>query len=101
VLNATGTGPDGVPLVGIGLSAVDCVQLLAHPDGIVIDTANLDPRLPRMKILVFAGETDEALAAQVQASAPNVWRADLAEEQALRDHGRASGPAGPDEETRP
>lgn len=101
MLNATAATHDGTPVVCIGLTAADCLHLLTHPDGIVVLPEQLEPRLPRMKILVFAGPTDEALMAQVQAHVPDVWRTDLAEQEALRDLGRAEGPPGPDEETRP
>lgn len=52
-------------LVILGLSRENCTRLLAGKP-IEVNLRELDPRLPEVTVLLFAGETEEVMAQQLE-----------------------------------
>jgi hypothetical protein len=84
-MRGTGVTHDGRPLVIVGLTAADYVELLARGaggSGLLVEVAQLDPRLPDLRIVIVAGHTDQAMGDAMQARFPEVWRLDQLDDAA-------------------
>lgn len=54
----------GQPLVILGLSGENMTRLMAD-EPILINLADLDPGLPRLRVAIVGGRTEDAIAAQL------------------------------------
>jgi hypothetical protein len=66
MIKATGGTTDGTPMIWLGLSRENTRRLHAD-EPIRIRTDHVDPRLPPLEIVLFAGETEEEMAATLKA----------------------------------
>lgn len=66
MIKAVAATGDGRTMLILGLSR-DNTRELHRGRPIPIDTETLDPRLPPMTILIFAGDTEDAMAAELHA----------------------------------
>lgn len=64
MIKAVGAKASGSTVVFLGLSRRN-TELLLEDKPMVIDLHQLDPRLPEVEIVLFAGETEEELASQL------------------------------------
>jgi len=62
MIKATGGTKDGVPLLLLGLSREN-TRRLHDNQPIRVRVDHLDPRLPPLEIVLFAGETEEEMMA--------------------------------------
>lgn len=78
MLRGSGITNEGRPVVIVGLTTADCIQLLTGggTGALRIDVAAMDPRLPDLQIVVVAGETEQAIGDALERRFPSVWRLD-------------------------
>lgn len=69
MIKASGGGADGVPFLLLGLSAENCRRLIAGQP-IVVRADHVDPRLPRINVILVGGETEDAIAAELRQHVP-------------------------------
>ena len=71
MIKATGATADGTPLLVLGLSAENTRRLHAGQP-ISVRADHVDPRLPALEVLLVAGDTEGAIAAEFRAAFPGV-----------------------------
>jgi hypothetical protein len=69
MIKATGGTTDGTPMIWLGLSRENTRRLHADQP-IRIRADQVDPRLPALEIVLFAGETEDEMAAALDAIRP-------------------------------
>lgn len=60
---------EGRPMLVIGLSRLNCERLLQDKP-IVFRATDADPRLPDLQVLIVAGETEDAIVAELKQAMP-------------------------------
>jgi hypothetical protein len=72
VIKATGGGADGTPFLLLGLSTENCRRLVAGQP-IAVRADHVDPRLPAINVIVVGGETEDAIAVDLQRFTAGDW----------------------------
>jgi hypothetical protein len=69
MIQATGGGADGTPFLLLGLSAENCRRLVAGMP-IAVRADLVDPRLPKVRVILVGGETEDDIAAELRQNMP-------------------------------